>query len=401
MAIGLTTGRVDLLRLEATKQARNSVLSSGPTVSLPVRNSRSCNALAFCEADPNYLAVGLDKVRGDSSLIIWDVHSASPILSMPPQSMPSHDEDLVLSSARPHPRIPRADIGPRTDMRILQQHAPTEIVSALSFLPNSTNLLLAGISHRWLRLFDLRSPVPFTTNVASKVHGIATDPFDPHRIACFGDGIVTVWDARRLPHPLLTFTEKDSYADGARRRANSIYTTVEFSSARRGTLAVLEKDSMYVRFWDMQQAQIAERSPSSERSRDSSRSGRVAGRRSWTNLPWTTTAPSGRDTTPAEPQEPSSILVLADTRRSKQNLLVNSTNANYLISERLQPHPRLFCTCPQCKNAPANRQRHGRERQRRPRTLRDTRYAQTSPLERAWRHRHWCWSVLQDYRWVF
>jgi len=313
MAVGLSNGRVDLLRLEATRHARNNVLSSGPSVSLPTRNSRACNALAFCDADPTYLAVGMDKVRGDSSLIIWDIHSVSPALSIPPKATAVVDEDSLLS--RPHPRIPRADVGSRTDSRVLQQHAPTEIVSALSFLPNSTHLLLAGISHRWLRLFDLRSPVPSTTNVASKVHGISTDPFDPHRIACFGDGSVTVWDARRLPHPLVTFTEKDAYADGARRRANSTFTTIEFSSTRRGTLAVLERESTYVRFWDLQQVKVAEGTPCGRQSRDSSQSNRVA-RRSWTNLPWTTPAPVGIDPTVEVTPEPSSTLALADTRKS-------------------------------------------------------------------------------------
>jgi WD repeat-containing protein mio len=314
MAVGLSNGRVDLLRLEATKHARNNVLSSGPSVSLPARNSRSVNALAFCGLDPNYLAVGMDKVRGDSSLIIWDIQSVAPALSMPSKSTATVDEHSSLTT-RPYPRISRADVGSRADNRILQQHAPTEIVSAVSFLPNSTHLLLAGISYRWLRLFDLRSPTPSTTNVASKVHGISTDPFDPHRIACFGDGAVTVWDARRLPQPLLTFTEKDAYADGARHRSNSTYTTIEFSSTRRGTLAVLEKDSTHVRFWDLQQGQVAEGSPYGQRSRDSSQSNRVI-RRSWTNLPWTTPTPVGNDLAVEEPQNPSSTLVLADTHKS-------------------------------------------------------------------------------------
>ena len=357
MAIGLSNGRVDLLRLEATKHARNNVLSSGPSVSLPTRNSRACNALAFCDLDPNYLAVGMDKVRGDSSLIIWDIHSVSPALSMPPNATAMVDEDSLLSS-RPHPRIPRADAGSRTDNRVLQQHAPTEIVSALSFLPNSTHLLLAGISHRWLRLFDLRSPVPSTTNVASKVHGISTDPFDPHRIACFGDGSVTVWDARRLPHPLITFTEKDAYADGARRRLNSTFTTIEFSNTRRGTLAVLERESTYVRFWDLQQVQISEGSPYGRQSRDSSQSNRVV-RRSWTNLPWTTLAPVGRESIVDETPEPSST-VLADTHKSV--CFFNSFRASFIhssSSEKLCSPSCFVRASSQSSNAPLDVQCYG------------------------------------------
>lgn len=359
IAVGLSTGRVDLLRLEATKLTRNNVLSSGPSISLPTRNSRSCNALAFCDIDPSYLAVGMDKVRGDSSLIIWDIQSALPALSMPQKSTTVLDEDSSLSP-RPNPRIPRADVGPRTDSRVLQQHAPTEIVSALSFLPNSTHLLLASISYRWLRLFDLRSPIPATTNVASKVYGISTDPFDPHRIACFGDGAVTVWDARCLPQPLLTFTEKDASADGAQNRSNSTFTTIEFSSTRRGTLAVLERDSTYVRFWDLQQAQIADSFPSGEHSRDSSHSNTVT-RRSWTNLPWSTSTPAGRESIVGEPREPLSTLVLADTRKSMYLpfLPCRITFTHFWYSKKLQPHACFIRASSQPSNASINVQRYG------------------------------------------
>ncbi|KAL4078226.1 hypothetical protein V8B97DRAFT_1865454 [Scleroderma yunnanense] len=307
-AVGLVSGRVELIRLESTRVARNNVLSSGPVATLPVRNSRSCNALAFCQEDPNYLAVGLDKVRGDPSLIIWDVQSCLPALSLSKASVP--ESDVVV--ARPQPRIARADVGPRTDARILQQHAPTEVVSALSFLPQSTHLLLAGMSARWLRLFDLRSPTSATTNVASKVSVIAINPMDSHQVACCGDSTVTVWDIRRFPHPLLTFAEKDAVADGARPRPGSLVHHIEFSSTRRGVLAVMEKDSAYIRFWDIRRSNIVD-GLDGEQSRDSSQS-RVL-RRSWTNLPWTTSAYGAKQGN-SEPHDPSAM-VLADTRRTK------------------------------------------------------------------------------------
>jgi hypothetical protein len=294
-------------------------------VTLPVRNSRSCNTLAFCNVDPNYLAVGLDKVRGDSSLIIWDIQTATPSLSVS-KSTPS-DEEVV--AERPLPRIARADVvGHRTDPRVLQQHALTEVVSAVAFLPQSTHLLLAGISARWLRLFDLRSPSPTTTNIATKVHGIATSPIDPHQIACCGDGVITVWDARRLPHPLLTFTEKDAAADGARTRPGAsaapagFVNHIEFSSSRRGVLAAQEKDTSYVRFWDLQQAQAQGNDGFFT---DGERYGfgfgegaqyRVAKRSSW--APWIAGAGAGGPgmrPSSVEPQE-AMALVLSDTRKS-------------------------------------------------------------------------------------
>jgi WD40 repeat protein len=307
--VGSSTGKVDLLRLEATKASgRNNVLSSGPIVPLTVRNSRSCNALAFCTADPNYLAVGLDKVRGDCSLMIWDIQSSLPTLSV---------DAGGTSVLRPELQIPRVDAGHRADQRVLQQRASTDIVSSLSFVPQSVSLLLAGISYRWLRLFDLRSQAPFAINVALKVHGIVTDPFDAHRIACFGDGIVTVWDTRKLTTAMLTFTEKDASADGAAVRpgSNPAYTTIEFSSIRRGVLATLEKDATYVRFWDILSTQGT---PDMEHSKDPSRSSKVP-RTSWTNLPWAAGSDEGLppvSSKESDPQVSGYEVVISDTRKS-------------------------------------------------------------------------------------
>lgn len=324
---------MDLIRLEAGKHAqKNSVLSNGPSVSLPVRNSRPCNALSFNVVDPNFLAVGLDKVRGDSSLIIWDINTFLPSLSIPVAS-PAEGPLLVNLPPRPQPTIPRIEAPNRIDTRIYQQHAPAEIVTSLAFLPSSTHLLLAGISHRWFRLFDLRSQSAPQVNVASKINGITTDPFDPHRIACFGDSLVTVWDARKLATPLLMFSERDALADGAITRPGSTYSQIEFSSTKRNCLATMEKDSTYVRYWDLTETKVYAMDSSfvvgggssdgeTRASRDSAR----AQRRSWAaNLPWTGGAPAQNSPRDKEQSMGDAIsqfsFVLADTRRSESPIL--------------------------------------------------------------------------------
>ena len=324
-AVGFASGKVELLRLEATKSARNQGLSSGPSIVLPVRNSRSCNALAFCSVDPNYLAVGLDKVRGDSSLVVWDIVTANPALSIKSPSQLTFNVAPPGSLPRPQPVIARGEVANRTDPRVLQQLASAEVVSSVSFLPKSTTLLLAGISHRWLRLFDLRTSSPVVFTAASKVHGIATDPFDPHRIACYGDAVTTIWDARRITHPLLTFTEKDATADGGRVRPNATVAAVEFSPVRRGLLATLEKDANHVRFWDLQTVElVVGRTPDRSRSRDSTQSTRGA-RMSWANasnmLPWSNPI-NTHVAAPATPADASKLpyqTVLSNTRRSESH----------------------------------------------------------------------------------
>ncbi|KAF9462363.1 hypothetical protein BDZ94DRAFT_738933 [Collybia nuda] len=337
VAVGHSTGKIDLLRLESSKHGtRSNSLSTGPVVTLPMRNSRSCNSLAFCTANPSYLASGLDKIRGDHSLVVWDISTTTPVLALSPgQSQSSDTGHHPLPPRRPHQPIPRAETGPRTDSRILQQHAQTETVTSVCFLPQSTTLLLAGISHRWLRLFDIRSAVPSTTNAASKIQGLATDPFDPHRIASFGDGLISLWDSRKLSQTVMSFTEKEATADGAFLRPGAGYTGIEFSATRRGTLAALERDSSYVRFWDVMSAKAHIFDDGVMDGRGSRELGR-ASRRSWANLPWPSTGVHHHvQQSPKEPDlQPS--LVLTDTRRTKR---FSRALASFALVPSPQRHP--------------------------------------------------------------
>jgi hypothetical protein len=292
-------------------------------VSLTARNSRACNALDFCRVDPNFIAVGLDKVRGDSSLVIYDISSARTKLAL---SIASPDRTAeVAPLARPPPLIPRYDITSRADQRTVQHHAPTEVVSSVAYVANSNHLLLAGMSFRWFRLLDIRTTIPAVTSFTAKVQSIITDPHDAHRIATFGDGTISVWDARKLAAgPLLSFTEKDAAADGAQVRSSALYAGIEFSSTRRGTLAALHRDASYVRFWDVLSTHGNRALEGNEASSDgdagdgSSLSSRLT-RKSWTaGLSWTAGA---LPTLPLNQSGPTLAkdpdLVLGDTRRSK------------------------------------------------------------------------------------
>lgn len=43
---------------------------------LNVRSSRACNVVAFSPSEPKLLATGLDKMRNEHSLLIWDIEQA-------------------------------------------------------------------------------------------------------------------------------------------------------------------------------------------------------------------------------------------------------------------------------------------------------------------------------------
>ncbi|EMD33754.1 hypothetical protein CERSUDRAFT_160035, partial [Gelatoporia subvermispora B] len=315
VAVGLTNGKVDLIRLEATKYTRNHILSSGPSVTLPLRTSRACNAISFSSADPNILATGLEKARNDSSLVIWDVQAALPVLTLKPAVPPA------ISMAGSQNNRSQSSSSSRGDPRTVTQYVTAETVSSVSFLPQSKHLLLAGVSNRSLRLFDSRHSQNPSSSVSCRVQGIATDLLDMHRVACYGEGVITILDTRRLSQPLLTFTEKDAAADGERVPPTASIASLEFSSIRRGILASLGKDAHHVRFWDLRQAEAVELStPDGDGSRDSSQS-RRAPRSSWANpssmLPWGATTSSNTATAAEGGANAPYNLVLADTRHTK------------------------------------------------------------------------------------
>lgn len=252
-------------------------------------------------------------MRGDSSLLIWDITTAIPLLALDPP--PS--QDAALSTNSPRLRVSTHQMiehNPLNDPPIVQHYAPQEIVSCLTFLPNTAHLVLAGISYRWLRLFDLRSPASHVLSVPGKIQAIATDPFDQYRIASIGDNIISIWDTRKLT-PSLMFSERDAAADNASLQVGSVFNTMEFSSTRRGCLATLEKDSPYVRFWDL----VNTTGPS----------GRIVGslpkesgkglvKRLWSaTLPWQTGS-SQQEISSTEPA--TSSLVLTNTRRSESSV---------------------------------------------------------------------------------
>ena len=291
---------------------------------------RACTSLAFCGVTPRYLAVGLEKLRNDPSLMIWDVNSYTSTLMLSPAPSPTHIVAPPPSPARrspglpPSPRaqhpIPRTELGSRADPRLLQTHSQNESVHSLTWLPQSNHLLAAGLSQRLLRLFDLRSSAPAVAHAPGRVYALSSDPFEPHHLAAAGDGVVTIWDVRKLPTPLLVFSERDALADGARIRNSSVrrVTDLAFSSVRRGILATLGQDASHVRLWNVIKTELFD-APPTIRASDVTRTPKM----SWTNatsmLPWSASGGSLTVTTDSAPPSPNASysLVLSDTRRCK------------------------------------------------------------------------------------
>lgn len=99
------------------------------------RHSRNCNAVSWNAVDSNLIAVGLDRHRSDSSLLVYDVFLSQDY----------------------HPEKGREDgqHGSRTDGALFDFGGNDPCVSC-SWFRQSSKIMVAGFHGKGLRLFDLR-----------------------------------------------------------------------------------------------------------------------------------------------------------------------------------------------------------------------------------------------------
>ena len=169
VAIGQSSGEASLVHL-GEKQDVFSFQAGKP---------RLCNAVALSSA--GHLAVGLDKVRTDFCLNIWDIQQR---LNTATTTTPSP------SSSKPNTEP-------------LHKLASSEPISSLKFFKQQPKLIVAGMKGQFIRIFDLRDPsamngVQFATRCVNNVTIDAND--ENYFASCFpsGEPEIAIWD-RRMP----------------------------------------------------------------------------------------------------------------------------------------------------------------------------------------------------------
>ncbi|CAN6603480.1 SEH-associated protein 4 [Trichomonascus vanleenenianus] len=135
------------------------------------KQSRPCNAISF--NSNGIIAAGLDKVRNDGSLLLWNI------------------EHYATTSS----------VGDDSAKKPIDSFLPNEMVSSTTFLKAQPNSLLCG-SYKFIREIDLRSPTPVFQCATKCTHGITVNHFDDHYFASYSEeGSVAVWDRRLLKSP--------------------------------------------------------------------------------------------------------------------------------------------------------------------------------------------------------
>ncbi|KAF1843005.1 WD40 repeat-like protein [Cucurbitaria berberidis CBS 394.84] len=207
VAIGSASGEAIVVTLDPDKPENDYVHS------FSIRHQRKCNSIAF--SSKNLLATGLDRVRNDVCLNIYDLN-----------------DSRFTSKDEPYRKL-----------------ASSEAISSIKFFAGQPDTLVAGVSRQYVRIYDLRDSS--TTGIAQfqtrQVHNIAIDPLDENYFlsaGTAGDPTVIVWDTRFVKQ---RGTSNDTANSGAvlefkpvvdNSHSASIWS-LRYSGTKRGTFGVL------------------------------------------------------------------------------------------------------------------------------------------------------------------
>ncbi|CAO3664754.1 unnamed protein product [Rhizopus microsporus] len=262
VAVGLTTGRTLLVRMQehalteypSSESVINQRMLPSKYPSLGVKMSRTSNVVSFSKTHPHLLAVGLDKVRNEPCLFVWDISRSMESYT------PTGSQTPIITTFRDAPRSTRSvdiheDRSRYNDLSIsaptsreagpIRQYGSSEVISSCAWSEHaSAPILIAGMANKYLRVYDIRSDTNSLQFSTKAVYGTTIDPFNPYRIASYTEeGVIKIWDTRKHTDAVLTLNPETK---------NNI-SKIVFSPAQRGLLASLSKDAQQMHLWDIQE----------------------------------------------------------------------------------------------------------------------------------------------------
>lgn len=165
VAVGQWSGEATVLRIDNNSQS----------LSLPIKHQRLCNAVTFSKT--GLLATGLERVRNDFCLNVWDISQRL-----------SNNASSGQGSGRQY-------------LEPIRKLASSEAITSIKFFHDQPDILLCGVKGACLRIYDIRESTgsPSLQFQTSCVHNIAIDPLDENYFASAGppkDLTVHIWDRR-------------------------------------------------------------------------------------------------------------------------------------------------------------------------------------------------------------
>ncbi|MCJ1284117.1 hypothetical protein MMC26_003448 [Xylographa opegraphella] len=238
VAVGQWSGETAVLALETGKQV----------LSLPIKSQRQCNAVAF--NSESLLATGLERVRNDFCLNIYDINQR-----VPAQSLQSSTSNI------------KQTVDP------IRKLATSEGITSIKYFGQQPRTLVAGVKGSCVRIYDLRedSINPSLQYQTTCVHNLAIDPTDENYFASAAppkETMVMIWDRRSTRRPASTRSSTAGAQDGPALElkkpvedgdgnANTNIWRLQYSSTESGCLGILASSGNF-RLYHTKKAYIEE-----------------------------------------------------------------------------------------------------------------------------------------------
>jgi hypothetical protein len=227
IGVGLGSGSLVLTKFNAWNGDEPDGIEAAVQTEFIPKVNRPSNTVAWNPMNNSQIAVGLEKIRGDFSTLIWDVQ---------------HGGTKKKGEAS----------------RPARQLANAESVVALSWLPGQPQCLATGTGLKWLRMYDLRTSNAQPRSViahSKSVHGVKFDKLRPHMLATFSEGSnepIKIWDVRRLGAE----AKPAVVLQPAYGQLNKV-THLAWLPTRAGILATSGPKQPWIALWDINKGLLA------------------------------------------------------------------------------------------------------------------------------------------------
>ena len=220
VAVGQWSGETAVLALGTGKHV----------LSLPIKSQRQCNAVAF--NSESLLATGLERVRNDFCLNIYDINQRVPLQSL------QNSTSSIQQTVDP-----------------IRKLATSEGITSVKYFGQQPRTLVTGVKGTCVRIYDLRedSTNPALQYQTTCVHNLAIDPTNENYFASAAppkETVVMIWDRRSTRRPTSTRTSPAGAQDGpvlelrkpveeGDGAANTNIWRLQYSSTEPGCLGIL------------------------------------------------------------------------------------------------------------------------------------------------------------------
>ena len=309
LAIGTASGRVVLHDCTpASMRAAGADAATSALCEFVPRFQRVCFSAAWNPLQPQQVAAGLDKVRSDYGVLVWDVTrgaggprsagaadpGGTPRSGSKAGIAPSPAASTESLRNSPGPGL-NAQYSPAPTMRGAGAHARhgadfssslsfdlsavgavpsveepvaqlgnSEAATSIGWVGGAPSCLLVGTGFRWLRMYDLRareasvgSPILSCHAHTKAVYGVSFDPFHEMRVVTHSDdadGVVKGWDLRALKDNTPLFTVACGGGGRGSGSASRGVLHVGWCPTRRGLLSTIVEGSNTLYLWEVDHA---------------------------------------------------------------------------------------------------------------------------------------------------